>query len=105
MQHGTSSLTVDTSYTGFASIAGAGAGAPGHQYTDVTPDQLVELLHAAGQQQDGPTVAALCSCQAAAQLDLAIMHELLLAAAAGPLCMEQYTNEEQHLEEGDKRLP
>uniref|UniRef100_A0A383WDP0 Uncharacterized protein n=1 Tax=Tetradesmus obliquus TaxID=3088 RepID=A0A383WDP0_TETOB len=46
--------------------------------------QLATQLRAAVQQQDGPQVAALCACPAAAELDLAVVHELLLAAAALP---------------------
>lgn len=46
--------------------------------------QLATQLRAAVQQQDGPQVAARCACPAAAELDLAVVHELLLAAAALP---------------------
>uniref|UniRef100_A0A383WFI4 Uncharacterized protein n=2 Tax=Tetradesmus obliquus TaxID=3088 RepID=A0A383WFI4_TETOB len=54
----------------------------------VAADQLVVLLRAAMQQQDRCKVAALCRSQAAAQLDLAAVHELLLAAADMPICLD-----------------
>lgn len=73
------------------------------QLGHVTAEQLVVLLHAAVQQQDGPQVAALCACPAAAQLDLAVKHGLLLAAAALPTYTCLY--EQQQLPEDSEHRP
>jgi hypothetical protein len=85
----------DTADIDVASTAGTGTDTLRQQFTDITVEQLVGLLRAAVQQQDGPTVAALFNCPAAAQLDTAVMCEMLLAVAAVPVYKEPGTNEEQ----------